>query len=72
LVQISDAATLETIAREVIAANPGPVANYRAGKKQAFGFLMGQIMKATKGKGNPKLANDILARQLARTEERNG
>ena len=64
LVQISDMGSLETAAREVIASNPGPVSDYRGGKKQAFGFLVGQMMKATKGKANPKLANEILAREL--------
>jgi aspartyl-tRNA(Asn)/glutamyl-tRNA(Gln) amidotransferase subunit B len=65
-VQISDRGALETLAREVIAANPEPVAAYKAGKKQTFGFLVGQMMKATKGKGNPKLINEILADELAR------
>jgi len=64
LVQISDTDALEKAVQEVIAANPGPVADYRGGKNQAFGFLMGQVMKATKGKGNPKLLNDILKQQL--------
>jgi len=65
-VQISDRGALEAMAREVMAAHPGPVADYRAGKKQAFGFLVGQMMKATKGKGNPKLVNEILTNELAR------
>jgi aspartyl-tRNA(Asn)/glutamyl-tRNA(Gln) amidotransferase subunit B len=60
LVQISDRGALEAQAREVIAANPGPAADYRAGKKQALGFLVGQMMKATGGKGNPKLINELL------------
>ena len=64
LVQISDTAALEAAVRDVIAANPGPVADYRGGKKQAFGFLVGQLMKATKGKANPKMANEILAHEL--------
>ena len=64
LVQISDTDALEKAVQEVIAANPGPVADFRGGKNQAFGFLMGQVMKATKGKGNPKLLNDILKQQL--------
>lgn len=65
LAQISDEDALATIARDVLAANPGPVADFRAGKDKALGFLMGQFMKATKGKANPKLANDILRRALA-------
>ncbi len=69
LVQISDADELVTVAREVIAANPGPAADYRAGKAKALGFLVGQLMKATKGKANPKLANEILARELGSSED---
>jgi aspartyl-tRNA(Asn)/glutamyl-tRNA(Gln) amidotransferase subunit B len=61
LVQISDGDALEAIAREVVAAHPGPVAEYRGGKKQTFGFLVGQVMKATKGKANPKMINEILS-----------
>jgi aspartyl-tRNA(Asn)/glutamyl-tRNA(Gln) amidotransferase subunit B len=64
LVQISDMGELETAVGEVLAANPGPVADYRAGKKQALGFLMGQIMKQTRGKANPKLVNELLVKQL--------
>ena len=71
LVQISDRGALEAIAREVIAANPGPVADFAAGKKQAMGFLVGQMMKATKGKGNPKLVNEILAGALAQNNAAN-
>ena len=66
LLQISDGAALEDAVRDVIAANPGPVADYKAGKKQAFGFLVGQAMKTTKGKGNPKMINEILARELSK------
>lgn len=61
LVQISDEDALRAVAREVLAANPGPVADYRAGKKAALGFLVGQLMKATRGKANPGLANQLLA-----------
>ena len=46
----------------MLAANPQPVAQYRAGKQQTFGFLVGQVMKATKGKANPALVNDADAR----------
>ncbi|MBI5092007.1 MAG: Asp-tRNA(Asn)/Glu-tRNA(Gln) amidotransferase subunit GatB [Candidatus Hydrogenedentes bacterium] len=66
LVQISDTAELEQIARDVLAANAGPVADFKAGKEKAFGFLVGQMMKATKGKGNPKIVNDILRNALSR------
>lgn len=64
LVQISDTGAIETAVDEVIAANPGPVGDYVGGKKAAFGFLVGQVMKATKGKGNPKLVNEVLQRKL--------
>ena len=64
LVQISDGAMLEALAAEVIAANPGPAADYRAGKQKAMGFLVGQMMKATKGKGNPTMINEILVKEL--------
>ena len=64
LVQISDTAELESIALKVIEENPGPVADYKNGKDRALKFLMGQIMKATKGRSNPKLVNEILVREL--------
>ncbi|GMV92451.1 MAG: aspartyl/glutamyl-tRNA(Asn/Gln) amidotransferase subunit B [Candidatus Hydrogenedentota bacterium] len=68
LVQISDSSELEAVAREIIEANPGPAADFRAGKEKALGFLVGQMMKATKGKANPKLANEIIRSELAKTE----
>jgi aspartyl-tRNA(Asn)/glutamyl-tRNA(Gln) amidotransferase subunit B len=68
LVQISDTSAIEAAAREVIASNPGPVAEFRAGKEKTFGFLVGQMMKATKGKANPQLANEVLRRVLNETE----
>jgi len=64
LVQISDAGELEAVVARVVADNPGPVNDYRSGKKKALGFLMGQAMKATQGKGNPKLISEILTRKL--------
>jgi aspartyl-tRNA(Asn)/glutamyl-tRNA(Gln) amidotransferase subunit B len=68
LAQISDEAALEAAVREVLAAHPVPVAQYRAGKTKTFGFLVGQVMKATRGKGNPALVNEILRRALGRAE----
>src|SRR5688572_23250810 len=65
LQQISDSGALEKIADEVIAANPQQVADYRGGKERAFNALVGQVMKATKGKANPQQVNDILKRRLA-------
>ncbi len=67
-VQISDTSAIEAAAREVIAANPGPVAEFRGGKEKTFGFLVGQLMKATKGKANPQMANDVLRKVLSETE----
>lgn len=65
LAQVSDSAALEGIVDEAMAANPGPVADYRAGKKQAIGRLMGAVMKASGGKANPRLVTEILQRKLA-------
>ena len=65
LVQIGDAAALEAIVDAVVAAHPGPVAQYRAGKTQTFGFLVGQVMKASKGKANPAAAGEILKSRIA-------
>jgi len=62
--QISDSGALDKLADEVIAANPQQVADYRAGKAKAFNSLVGQIMKASKGKANPQQASDILRAKL--------
>lgn len=64
LAQISDESTLEAVCRDVIAANPGPVEQVKAGQKKALGFLVGAVMKQTGGKANPPLVNQILARLL--------
>jgi aspartyl-tRNA(Asn)/glutamyl-tRNA(Gln) amidotransferase subunit B len=64
LKQISDTGAIEKLIDEVLAANPGPVAEFRAGKDKAFNSLVGQCMKATKGKANPQQVNDILRRKL--------
>jgi aspartyl-tRNA(Asn)/glutamyl-tRNA(Gln) amidotransferase subunit B len=65
LKQISDSGALEKIADDVIAANAQQVADYRNGKEKAFNSLVGQVMKATKGKANPQQVTDILKRKLA-------
>lgn len=65
LVQISDTGALEGLADRIIAANPQSVADFKAGKKKAVGFLMGQIMKETKGKANPQVVNGILTKKLS-------
>lgn len=64
LSQISDSAQLEEIAKTVIAANQKSVTDYRSGKTNAFTFLVGQVMKQTKGKANPAMVNEILKKQL--------
>jgi aspartyl-tRNA(Asn)/glutamyl-tRNA(Gln) amidotransferase subunit B len=63
-VQISDTSEIESIVERVIAENPGPVDNYRSGQKKAIGFLVGQVMKATKGQANPRLVNQTLQQKL--------
>ena len=65
LKQISDVGALEKIIDEVLAANPQSVEEYRAGKEKAFNSLVGQAMKATKGKGNPAQVNDLLKQKLS-------
>jgi aspartyl-tRNA(Asn)/glutamyl-tRNA(Gln) amidotransferase subunit B len=64
LAQIGDESALLAVVHDVIAKHADTVAQYRAGKMQTFGFLVGQVMKASKGKANPKLVNDILKREL--------
>jgi aspartyl-tRNA(Asn)/glutamyl-tRNA(Gln) amidotransferase subunit B len=64
LVQISDADALEDVVSSVIAGNPKEVEAYKNGKTKLLGFFVGQVMKATKGKANPKLVNEILKGKL--------
>ncbi len=64
LTQISDAGELEGVAERVIKANDKSVNDYRAGKKNSLIYLVGQIMKETRGKANPKLVNEILIKKL--------
>jgi aspartyl-tRNA(Asn)/glutamyl-tRNA(Gln) amidotransferase subunit B len=64
LAQVSDAAALEALCDQAIAANPGPASDFRAGKVAALNFLKGQVMKLSKGKANPALAGEILERKL--------
>ena len=63
-VHLTDEAEIAAIVDKVIADNPGPAQDYREGKKKAIGFLVGQVMKATKGKANPQLVNRILREKL--------
>ena len=64
LVQISDTGELDTVIDEVIASNPKEYERYKAGETKLLGFFVGQVMKATKGKANPKLLNDTLLKKL--------
>ncbi len=64
LVQISDVSEIVVIVDAVIAANPQSVEDYKAGKQKAIGFLVGQIMKQTKGRANPEMVNKLLVERL--------
>ncbi len=64
LVQVSDTGEIDRIIDEVIAANPGQLEQYRSGKEALFGFFVGQVMKASKGKANPKVVNERLREKL--------
>jgi len=64
LVQISDTSEIVAIVDGVIAANPQSVADFKAGKEKAIGFLVGQIMKQTKGRANPDMVNTLLREKL--------
>jgi aspartyl-tRNA(Asn)/glutamyl-tRNA(Gln) amidotransferase subunit B len=64
LKQMNDTGALEKIIDDVIAANPDNVAQFKAGKDKAFNALVGQAMKASKGKANPAQVNDLLRRKL--------
>ncbi len=64
LAQVSDAGEIERIVAEAIAANPKQLEQYRAGKTGLIGFFVGQVMKASQGKANPKLVNELLTEKL--------
>jgi len=64
LAQVGDTAALSAAVQEGLAANPDAVSQYRAGRTNAFGFLVGQAMKAMKGKANPKVINELLKNAL--------
>lgn len=63
--QITDAGVLEAQAREILAAHPKEVADYKAGKTKVLGFFVGQLMRRTKGQANPQLANEVFRKLLA-------
>lgn len=62
--QVSDEKAIETAVEKVLAANAKQIEQYRNGKTQVFGFLVGQVMKETKGQANPKMVNEILKKRL--------
>ena len=64
LIQVTDTKLLEEVADRVIQANPKVAAEVRSGKAQAIGFLVGQVMKETQGKANPKMINEILTKKI--------
>jgi aspartyl-tRNA(Asn)/glutamyl-tRNA(Gln) amidotransferase subunit B len=63
--QISDLSEIEAIISQVIEKNPNEVSRYRAGQEKLIGFFVGEVMKATHGKANPKLVNEILRKKLS-------
>jgi aspartyl-tRNA(Asn)/glutamyl-tRNA(Gln) amidotransferase subunit B len=65
LKQITDSGAIERVIEEVMAKNPGQLAEYRAGKDKLFGFFVGQVMKATGGKANPAQLNELLKSKLS-------
>jgi aspartyl-tRNA(Asn)/glutamyl-tRNA(Gln) amidotransferase subunit B len=64
LAQITDTHEIEAAIEQVIAANPQPVADYKAGKTQAVKFLVGQVMKATRGRANANTAQELLIKKI--------
>jgi len=64
LKQVTDTGAIEKIIDEVLASNTGQVAAYKGGKEQLFGFFVGQVMKASKGKANPAIVNELLQKKL--------
>ncbi|WIG95444.1 Asp-tRNA(Asn)/Glu-tRNA(Gln) amidotransferase subunit GatB [Myxococcus sp. SDU36] len=64
LAQVSDTDAIEAVVDDILAKNAGEIEKYRAGKKQVFGFFVGQVMRAMKGKGNPALVNELLKKKL--------
>ena len=65
LAQVSDRGAVAAIVDEVLAANPKVVADYKAGKTNVMGFLTGAVMKASRGKANPALAQELLKEELS-------
>ena len=63
-IQISDEGAIKEVVLKVLAANPQSVADYKAGKEKALGFLVGQAMKETRGKANPKMLNEMFKKEM--------
>ena len=66
LLQVSDEGELLSIVREIIEANPEQAADFRSGKTKLMGYFVGQLMKRTKGRANPKLANQLFSKELGK------
>lgn len=64
LIQLADVESITKVVEGILAAHPKEVAEYRQGKEKVFGFFVGQVMKATQGKANPRLVNEILKKKL--------
>ena len=64
LSQISDSQEIRLVINEVLSTNPQAVSDYAAGKTQALAFLVGQVMRATRGRANPKLVSELLKKKL--------
>ena len=64
LLQVSDSNYMDDLVKQVIEANPDEAARYKEGKKQLMGFFVGQVMKASKGKANPKMANELVRKYM--------
>ena len=65
-IQISDEGAIREVVLKILEENPNSVADYKAGKDRAIGFLVGQAMKATKGKANPQMLNKMLKEELSK------
>ena len=63
-IQISDEGEIKEVVKQILEANPQSIADYKAGKDRALGFLVGQAMKATKGKANPQMLNKMFLEEL--------
>jgi aspartyl-tRNA(Asn)/glutamyl-tRNA(Gln) amidotransferase subunit B len=66
LVQVQDAGAIEAVVDRVLAANPDELEAYRGGKTKLMGFFVGQVMRETRGKANPKIVNEVLATKLSK------